>query len=183
MKTTDPRMKRAWPWSVCAIGLLAAVGVLISVAMRRSHAPFVTRPAALVEAGPKSVGRSEAPNQLTPAEEAAAALQREWGIQAVGIHRSVAGAMLDFRYRVLDPEKASAMAYQEDVSYLIDEATGDRLNLPPIPKSGPLRETALNLEPGRQYSILIPNPAGRLKAGDRVTVVIGDFRASNLAID
>lgn len=112
----------------------------------------------------------------------AAALESVWGIEAVGLRRSVGGRMLDFRYKVVDPVKAAIMAYQEDVSYLVDSSTGARLDLLPTAKLGALRESLSDPLLGREYSIVFPNPQGRFKPGSQVTLVIGDFRAENLTV-
>jgi len=36
-------------------------------------------------------------------------LEETWGIQIMGSRQTAAGHMIDFRYRVLDPEKAGPL--------------------------------------------------------------------------
>jgi hypothetical protein len=56
--------------------------------------------------------------------------------------------------------------------------------VPSPPKIGPLRQTTRNSGPlaGKTYFIFFANPGKSIKAGDKVTVVIGDFKIENLAV-
>jgi hypothetical protein len=46
-----------------------------------------------------------------------------------------------------------------------------------------LRQTTLAPTEGRVYFIMFGNPGGYVKSGDRVTVVIDDFRAEDLVVE
>jgi len=100
----------------------------------------------------------------------------------VGISTSAAGYMLDFRYRVLDPEKAVPLFDRKFKPYLIDQATGAKLLVPAPPKVGPLRQTTRAPEAGRVYFMIFANPGRMITAGNKVTVVIGEFRAEDLIV-
>jgi len=105
------------------------------------------------------------------------------GIEIQGIRLSAAGYMLDFRYRVLDPEKAAPLLDRKIHPYLLDDASGARLAVPDSPKVGRLRTTSRNkVIPGRSYYILFANPGRYLQAGSKVTLVAGDARISDLTV-
>jgi hypothetical protein len=105
------------------------------------------------------------------------------GIEIQGIRLSAAGYMLDFRYRVLDPEKAAPLLDRKTHPYLLDDASGARLSVPDSPKVGRLRTTSRNkVIPGRSYYILFANPGRYLQAGSKVTLVAGDARISDLTV-
>ncbi len=110
------------------------------------------------------------------------AVEERWGVQIVAIRQSAGGHMLDFRYRVIDPEKASLLLKRQSEVYLIDQATGTKLEVPRT-KLGPMRQTAVKPEANRDYFILFSNPGGSVKKGEKVTVVIGDFKAENLIVE
>ena len=57
------------------------------------------------------------------------------------------------------------------------------MNVPNTPKIGPLRQTATQMEAGKVYFMLFANSGRLVKAGSRVTVAIGDFRAENLTVE
>ena len=89
--------------------------------------------------------------------------------------------MLDFRYRVLDPEKALPLFDRKIKPHLVDEATGAVFAVPEPPKVGALRSTR-KPQPGKNYFVMFANPGGYVKKNSKVSVVIGDFRAENLVV-
>jgi hypothetical protein len=109
-------------------------------------------------------------------------LEEKWGIKIVGIRLTASDYMLDFRYRVLNPERASDLIQKQTKPYLIHQETGKKM---PVPKTrlGPLRQTGVKPIPDRNYAILFANSNKLVKPGDRVTVVIGNFKAENLVVE
>jgi len=123
---------------------------------------------------------AETAEKPTPHSE----IEGKLGIKIVGLRRSSAGYMLDFRYRVLDPAKAASLLDRKISPYLLDEATGAQLGVPDAPKVGQLRPTSRNnVIPGRSYYILFANPGRYLGAGSKVTLVAGDARISRLTVE
>ncbi len=110
-------------------------------------------------------------------------LQQRWGIEIASLRLSAQGSFVDFRYRVLDAEKAAPLSSHDWRPYLIDQQTGNRLSVPSTPKLGALRQTAQRLTPGRIYYIFFGNGQGLVKAGSKVTVVVGDCRIENLTVE
>lgn len=109
--------------------------------------------------------------------------ERLLGIEVVAIRWSAGGTMLDFRYRVVDPEKALPLLDRSIKPYLIDEASGARFGIPSSPKIGPMRQTAPRAEVGRVYWMLFGNPGRQVKKGNRVTVVVGDVSLEHLTVE
>jgi hypothetical protein len=109
-------------------------------------------------------------------------LADRWGVKVLQVRLTAEGLMLDFRYRVLDAEKAAPLNSREFKPYLIDEATGARFLVPESPKVGALRTTRPPKEE-KNYFIIFVNPGRYIKAGNKVTVVIGDFRAEHLVVE
>ncbi|MDO8448464.1 MAG: hypothetical protein Q7T10_06615 [Rhodoferax sp.] len=123
---------------------------------------------------------AETPEKPTPHSE----IEDKLGIKIVGLRRSAVGYMVDFRYRVLDPAKASLLLDRKIQPYLLDEATGAQLGVPDTPKVGQLRPTSRNkVIPGRNYYILFANPGRYLQAGSKVTLIAGDARISHLTVE
>lgn len=109
-------------------------------------------------------------------------MEERWGVRVESIRLSAADYMVDFRYRVLNVEKARPLSLRQIKPYLIAEASGEKLEVPRPPTVGPLRST-YEPEANRVYGILFGNTYKRLKRGEKVTVVIGDFRAENLTLE
>lgn len=117
-----------------------------------------------------------------PKQAVADTPRRQWGIKPESVSLSAADYMLDFRYRVTDPEKAISIFDRNVKPYLIDRETGGKYQIPRPPKVGPLRQTTLKPETGRMYYMMFANPGKFLKKGKAVDIVIGDYVASNLVI-
>ncbi|MDV3243144.1 MAG: hypothetical protein LOY00_15475 [Methylocaldum sp.] len=120
---------------------------------------------------------------LKPVAEIPTELEKRWGIRLLGIRLSAAGNMLDFRYRIIDAGKAAPMADRTLNPYVVDQKTGSRLLVPTAPTVGFLRQTSAAPLENRTYFALFANPGRQIEAGDKVTVVIGDFRAENLVVE
>ena len=111
-------------------------------------------------------------------------VEDKWGIRIEGLRLTANGTMLDFRYRVIDPEKATPLVRPSIKPHLIDQASGATLVVPTYPKLGPMRAVVRYGAPkaDRIYFVLFANSGGFVKTGNKVTVVIGDFRAENLVV-
>jgi hypothetical protein len=110
-----------------------------------------------------------------------AAFEETWGIRVEGIRQSAAGYMLDFRYRVLNAEKAAPLFDRQTKPYLIDQTSGKKFQVPNPPKTGPLRSSNPPQD-DRVYAIFFGNPGTYIRPGSKVTVVIGDFRVEDLLV-
>lgn len=112
-------------------------------------------------------------------------IEEKWGIKILSISQTAAGYMLDFRYRILDPDKASVLAHPKYQANLIDQASGRILSVPVSPKVGSLRGIAKHEKPkaNRNYYVLFMNPNKFVKPGNKVTVIIGDFKVKDMVVE
>jgi len=110
-------------------------------------------------------------------------IEDRWGIKIKGIHLSAGGYMLDFRYEIIDPDKARPILDMKIKPCLIDQATGVKMMVPDPPKVGQLRAHTMKPLSGKIYYIIFANPGYYIKKGRRVTVVVGDFKAENLIVE
>jgi len=114
-------------------------------------------------------------------DSAATAASQQQGIQVESIRLSGAGHFIDFRYRVLDPEKAAALLDRSQKAVLIDQASQTELPVP-ITKLGPIRQTTRKPEKDRVYFMLFTNAGNLVKSGSRVNLRIGDFEAQDIVV-
>jgi hypothetical protein len=132
--------------------------------------------------GTGCAGREPAP----PAPEKEArrfpAVEEQWGIRPLTLRLTGADHFLDFRYRILDPEKASGMMGRDQKAYLIHETSGTRLPVP-ITKLGPLKGSSQNPKPDRVYAVLFNNLGKVAGGGDPVTIVIGKMRLEGMSVE
>jgi hypothetical protein len=110
-------------------------------------------------------------------------MEARWGIEIKSLRRTAAGHLLDFRFKIINPDKAALFLKREDKAYLIDQASGKKLPVPVMPNVGALRSTAVKPEANRVYFILFSNAGDLVKSGSKVSIVMGDFKAENLVVE
>jgi hypothetical protein len=129
----------------------------------------------------------QAAQQAVAAEQTASRqkqlLEEQWGVEIQGVRLTAAEYMLDFRYRVLDADKAAPILDRHIKPHVIVERTGYKLQVPISSKLGPLRQTQSHPQAGRNYYAFFANPARHVKRGDLITVVVGDFSVEHLAVE
>lgn len=108
-------------------------------------------------------------------------LKRAWGVEVVGVRLVSSDWMLEFKYRVLDPEKAAPLLDEHVKPYLLDQASGARLAVPAMENVGELRQHT-HPESDRIYFMLFGNGGKIVPRGGHVTVSIGKFQASGLPV-
>lgn len=114
-------------------------------------------------------------------------LEEKWGVRLDSLRTSVAGYAIDFRYWVVDAEKATPLL-QRKLSrdpQIIVEKSGAVLHVPRSRKIGAIRQSvrvASQIKEGSRYFVVFANPGRHVEPGDKVTIVIGDFRVENVTV-
>jgi len=105
-----------------------------------------------------------------------------YGVDDLSVKWAESGEIIRFSYRVLDPQKAGVLNNKRSDPSLIAPRAGVSLVVPSMDQVGQLRQTGTP-EAGKSYWIAFSNKGRLVKKGDRVSVVIGQFRADGLVID
>jgi hypothetical protein len=107
-----------------------------------------------------------------------------WGVDSLSVKWTEQGEVIRFAYRVLDGNKAQALNDKKAEPQLIDLQAGVRLVVPALENVGLLRQTPSGKpEAGKIYWMAFSNKGRRVKRGDHVNLVIGQFRAEGLVVD
>lgn len=109
-------------------------------------------------------------------------LAEEWGIEVVAVRLTGVNRFLDFRYRVIDADRAKPLFGPKVKPTLIDSTSGYTLKVPVPPKLGPMKSTRGEAYAGRQYFVFFANPGGSVKAGNEVAVDFGELTISGLKV-
>ena len=126
---------------------------------------------------------SEAPEQtVSPASVKSDSFNEKWGIEITSVRMTANDHMVDFRFRVIDSEKAGALFDRQTKPYLVEQESGKVLAVPNTAKVGPLRNSNTPKE-GKIYWMFFGNRSGLVHPGSKVAVVIGDFKAENLVVE
>lgn len=105
------------------------------------------------------------------------------GVKVVALRQTAEGHMIDFRFKVLDTQKAQPFFEKENKIYLVDEASGKALDVPVPAKLGPMRPSTKNPpKEGVVYWIFFGN-TGLIRSGSKVTVAVGDYRIQGLTVE
>ena len=153
-----------------------AVSLLLGAALTLS-APIV----ADASVSEKETSVSAKTGFIHQTKEQKQALSEKWGIELVAMRSTAAGHMVDFRYRVLDAEKAAPLFKRQTKPYLIHQASGKVLAVPNTAKLGSLRNSNTP-QNGRTYWMFFGNHHGIVQSGDKVTVAIGDFKVADIEV-
>ena len=105
-----------------------------------------------------------------------------WGVDLLAVKLTESGQIVRFTWRVLEPDKAMVLSNKEAQPSLVDPQAGVSLVVPSLENIGMMRQ-ASTPEVGKSYWMAFSNKGRLVKKGDRVNVVIGQFRANGLAVD
>ncbi len=134
---------------------------------------------AIVEAAQQ---RDEA---MAPDPSVPKSITEKWGVEVIRIDYTADGYWLGFRFRVTDVDKALPLFDSRIKPYVESEETGVKLAVPTAAKVGALRTTnrGKNIKPDKIYAIMFSNPGAQVKPGQKVSVVIGDFKVEHLTVN
>lgn len=142
-------------------------------------------PAGAAKAPGKDAAPHPSPSRYAPdrfAGRAGVRYELVWGIDTISVKLVESGELVRFSYRVLDPKKAWVLNDKQAEARMEDPKAGVSLVVPTMEKVGQLRQTSAP-EAGRSYWMTFSNKGRLVKRGDRVNVLIGNFRANNLVVD
>ena len=117
----------------------------------------------------------------TPAS-ASSYYQSVWGVDNFLVRSTASGSLIRFSYRVVDPARAEVLGDARATPKLVDPLRGVELQVPTLEKVGELRQKGKPVA-GNEYWMVFSNKGLPVRVGDRVNVVIGDFRAEGLVVE
>jgi len=146
---------------------------------------FLLQIASAQSAAPAKPATAAAPFRYRPSVPHRAQMFYEgaWGVDSFSVKWAESGEMVRFSWRVTDPEKAKPLNDKKLEPSLEDPQAGVSLVVPVLEKVGQLRQAVQNIEAGKSYWMGFSNVGRRVKRGDRVNVVIGNFRAEGLVVE
>lgn len=104
-------------------------------------------------------------------------IEDQWGIRITQVGMTADNGMVDFRYRVIDRDKALNMLQDlNTVPVLIAEDNNTLVN------SAAMMTKLHDLNAGQVYFILFHNNKGAVKTGRPVSVVIGNLRFEHVIV-
>jgi hypothetical protein len=161
---------------------VAAPALTAVPAAPQTGAPAVNPPAAPAASEPGAAAPAqEKAEDLMARAISAAELPEKWGFEIVAARLTAGNYMIDVRYRVLDPDKASPLFDGHVHPLLIDQKTGAMFAVPTSPKVGALRTTR-KPKAGSICPMFFANPGKYLAAGCKVTIAVGDICVKDVVV-
>jgi len=166
------------------IVMLSCAGLLVvTTTLAQTNAPSGTNSAAVDSSKPAakpSITPRYHPDRF--AGRAGKYYSMVWGVDSLAVRWAESGELIRVSYRVLDPDKAKALNDGRSEPSLIAPRAGVSLVVPSMEKIGKLRQS-MRPEEGKTYWMAFSNKGRLVKRGDRVTLLIGNFRADGLVVD
>jgi len=132
-------------------------------------------------------GASRPPGPLSPAAE----LPRDGGSvhaapdqQILRVDRAVLageGSMLQLHFTVPKPKNTEWLPVDQKETYVVDEANGEKFYVLKLVRLGPVGQVRLPKGGGPSY-LVIDNREEHLKAGAKITVVIGTLKQEHVIV-
>lgn len=113
-------------------------------------------------------------NQMPGVVVSQAAFEEKWGIHISHIAVVADGGLIDFRFQVIDPDKASPVMEVETRPHLYVESTGQEVSS--------LYHIMHNhaIQAGKSHYLIFNNENGAIRSGTSVSVVLGDMRLEHI---
>ncbi len=110
-------------------------------------------------------------------------LEKDWGIQPVFLRITGGGYMIEFRYKVIDTQKALVLSANKIFPSMLSMKSKAKLAVPYSSTVGYLKSNRKFLKQDRNYIVLFANENRHMLPGDQVKIQIGDQLSPPLTID
>ena len=163
---------KQWNTAQTVVLVVAALGSIAVVS------PMAAQSGAAA-AKPATAAYAAQPSYL--ARRARMQYEMVWGVDSLSVKTVESGEIVRFAWRVIDANKAKPLNDKKVDPILIDQQAGVKLVVPSLEKVGQLRQSSTP-EAGKSYWMAFSNSGRHVKRGDRIDVVIGNFRAQGLIV-
>jgi hypothetical protein len=104
------------------------------------------------------------------------------GVDDLHVQLTASGNLVRFSYRVVNAATAKALVDRNITPYLFAPRSHALLQVPVMEQIGALRQTGV-LEVGKAYWMVFSNKGNLVKAGDRVSVIVGTYHIDGLMVE
>ena len=136
-----------------------------------------------IATGDAHAAKKESP--YVPTKATARALEyyaASGGVAQPRVQLTASGNLVRFSYRVVDAAAAKALVDRNAMPYLFAPRSHALLRVPEMEQIGPLRQTG-EAEVGKAYWMVFSNKGRLVKAGDRVSVIVGTYQIDDLMVE
>jgi hypothetical protein len=109
-------------------------------------------------------------------------LMDDWGIEPVHVRITAGGYMIEFRYKILDVEKALILSDRKEFPYLLSMKSRAKLSVPYGSTVGFLKSNRRFNKKGKNYIAMFSNEGQHMLKGDKVKVQIKNQVSTELVL-
>src|SRR2546423_11397440 len=164
------------------VGSMALAGLVGILLLPADAICATSAPTSAMAAAPQAQRKALSLRQVKVTEKAKKYYVAVWGVDKLKVSYTSSGNLIRFSVRVADPERAKLLADKKATPYLLGQRSRALLQVPVMDKVGELRQAATP-QAGQEYWMVFSNKGNLIKPGDRVTVMIGAFRAEGLVVE
>ena len=167
-----PRLGAAHPKAAWMLGLAAGVVVAVAVgAVALDLSSRISSGRAAADAG------TAVPASWQRPAVSSAGLANVSGVKITQVALTGEGGLIDLRYQVIDPSKATALHDQKTPPGLVDEQSG-------VVASDLFMQHSHTgqFAFGETYYLVFDNPGNLVRRGTRVTVLLGDAQVEHVLV-
>jgi hypothetical protein len=110
-------------------------------------------------------------------------LEKDWGIQPVFLRITGGGYMIEFRYKVVDTQKALVLSANKVFPSMLSMKSKAKLAVPYSSTVGYMKSNRKFLKLNRNYIVFFANENRHMLPGDQVKIQVGDEVTAPLTID
>jgi len=109
-------------------------------------------------------------------------MQEDWGVEPVHMRVTANGFMIEFRYKILDVDKAMIFSDRKVFPYLLSMKSKARLSIPYGSTVGFLKSNRRFIKKGKNYIAMFSNEGQHMLKGDKVKIQIKNQVSPALAL-
>ncbi len=106
----------------------------------------------------------------------------DWGVELIYLRVTAAGYMIEFRYKILDDQKALILSSRKDFPYLLAMKSKAKLSVPYGSTVGFLKSNRPFLKKGKNYVAMFSNEGQHLLPGDKVKIQVKNEISEELTV-
>ena len=110
-------------------------------------------------------------------------MSESWGIEPVHLRVTADGYMVEFRYKILDEDKARILSDRKHFPYLLSLKSKAKLSVPYFPTVGFVKSNRRFIKKGRHYTALFSNEGRHLLSGDQAKIQIRNEVSAPLSLN
>jgi hypothetical protein len=122
------------------------------------------------------------PTAIPRSQNAEMYIRRRWGIDEISVRSISSGSAVEFRYKVIDPDKAAVLNDSKATPTLTDQKSGQKLVVPQMENVGALRQVSKPVA-GKEYWMIFQDPHRVVKPRSHVDIAVGSMHLFGLTVE